>query len=190
MMLNTILSVILVAGLIFYLVLLWLKPFRASTRTNVIVIGFTSLAIILILVFTGFKKINADLSRLFRNSSPKSPEKVYSILFGKPIYGCVSVRRFKDQLIPKFDCCIWMEVNLCSTELRRIIKLKNYQTFICNQRDSLAFLQPFNDKPGWWAPQSVGDTVIKLNFQFNRNNQQTLFFGNDSSRVFICDQAL
>lgn len=185
-----ILLAVLIICLLLFLIYIALKPKIFSKRKILLIVTFFSMAIVSLFFFTGFKKFNSDISRILRNSSPKTHNEVYSLLFKKPIDSCMTPINFKDQLIPKIDCCIWMEVKLCPTELTRIIKMKNYKTSIYSRLDSLNLLKPFSDKPVWWTPQVLGDTIIKLNIRFNDDNQQTLFFGRDSSHVYLCDQAL
>ena len=141
-------------------------------------------------LYTGSSKIKADLSRLVKNSSPKKGEEVYNLLFKKPQDGCLKIIHFKDQVIPTIDCCIWMEVELCPAELSRIIQHKNYQAFTFGKSDSLQFLASYVDRPDWWTPQALGDSLTKLYFKFDEENDQTLFWGKDSSHVYLCDQAL
>ena len=190
MMADTISLAALILCLLLFLVFIVVNPRRFSTQKNVLIIMVFSLAIVSLFFFTGFKKLNSDISRIIRNSSPKTPDEVYSLLFKKPIDSCMTVINFKDQVIPKLDCCIWMEVKLCPTELTRLMKLKNYQSSVYSKSDSLNLLRPFSDKPSWWTPQVLGDSITKLNIRFNSDNQQTLFFGRDSSHVYLCDQAL
>lgn len=110
--------------------------------------------------------------------------------FKKPVDGCVTFINFKDQIIPKIDCCIWLELKVCPIELNRIIALKKYQKTRLKKSDSLSFVNYFNDKPIWWTPQILGDSVTKYNIKFNQDSEQTLIFGDDSSHIFLCDQAL
>ena len=97
---------------------------------------------------------------------------------------------FRDQAIPMVDCCIWMEVNVCPAELARLIKLKNYASSLHPRSDSLNMLSPYKDRPDWWTPQVLGDTILELNIRFNTTNHQSIFFGRDSSHLYLCDQAL
>jgi len=190
MMADTILLVALIICLFLFLIYVTLKPSKFPRRKILLIITIFSLAIVSLFLFTGFKKLKSDISRIIRNSSPKSPDEVYSLLFKKPIDSCMTTLNFKDQVIPNVDCCIWMELKLCPTELARILKMKKYQPSFYSKSDSLNFLRPFSEKPIWWTPQVLGDTIIKLNIRFNNNNQQTLFFGSDSSHIYLCDQAL
>ena len=190
MMADTILLGLLLGCLLLFLIYIALKPNKFSKRKILLIFMVFSIAIVSLFLFTGFKKINSDITRIIKNSSPETPEEVYSLLFKKPIDSCMTTINFKDQVIPKLDCCIWMEVKLCPTELTRLIKLKNYQSSVYSKTDSLNLLKPSSDKPIWWTPQVLGDTIIKLNIRVNNDNQQTLFFGRDSSHVYLCDQAL
>lgn len=190
MMTDTISLVVLTLCLFLFLIYITLKPSKFAKRINLLIITIFSLAIVSLFSFTGFEKLKSDISRIIRNSSPKTPDDVYSLLFKKPLDSCVTIINFKDQTIPKLDCCIWMEVKLCPTELTRIIKSKKYETAVYSQSDSFNLIKPFSDKPIWWTPQVLGDTIFKMTIKFNSDNQQTLFFGRDSSRVYLCDQAL
>ena len=48
----------------------------------------------------------------------------------------------------------------------------------------------FDDKPIWWTPQTLGDSLTKYNFKLSQYNEQTLIVGDDSTHVYVCDQAL
>jgi len=190
MMADTILLATLIVCFLLFLLYILLKPRKYSRKNNLFIIMLFSIAIVSLFLFTGLNKIKSDISRIVKNSSPKSSNEVYTLLFKKPIDGCMTTINFKDQVFPKLDCCIWMEVKLCPEEFTRLIKLKNYQSSSYNVSDSLNLLRSFYDKPIWWTPQVLGDTIFKLNIRFNNDNQQTLFFGKDSSHVYLCDQAL
>jgi len=151
-------------------------------------VGVVIIASLFLLI--GTSKIKSDISRLIENSSPKKAEQVYALLFKKPIDSSLKIINFKDQVIPKIDCCIWMEVKLSPTELSRVAYLKKYKVTKLNRADSATFLAPFGDKPKWWAPQILGDSLIRLSIKFDQDNEQTLFFGNDSTHLYLCDQAL
>lgn len=142
-----------------------------------------------ILLTHGIKKVNSDLSGILYNSRPKSAEEVYTLLFKKPVDGCMAVRNFKDQVIPKIDCCIWMELELCPAESQRILNSRNYRQISLQQSDSLNFLSPYYDRPVWWTPQVLGDSLTKYHFIFKNGNEQSLFMGKDSTHIYLCDKA-
>ena len=189
-MIKSILLLVLIVALILFLLYVSIKETKLSKKTILLSTTICLISILLLLLYTGTDKIKSDISRVIRNSSPKDSEAVYTVLFTKPIDSCVRIINFKDQVIPKIDCCIWMELLVCPSELKRIITLKNYTKERLNKSDSLTFLNSFNDRPSWWAPQLLGDSLIKYNIKFNQDNEQTLFFGLDSTHIYLCDQAL
>ena len=189
-MADTLLLALLILWLFIFLIFLVIKGRKLSRKKIFIVLFISMIAIVSLFLYTGFDKIGSDISRIIHNSSPKSPIEIYTLLFKKPLDSCATVLNLKDQVIPKIDCCIWMELSLCPEELSRIINLKKYGTVHFNNSDSLIFLKTFGDRPVWWTPQSLGDSLIKLTIKFNEDNQQTLFYGKDSSHVYLCDQAL
>jgi len=187
---DTILLFLLIA---FSLLLALSIVFKLASKQKTllyIIGGICLLSIVMIFITRGTDKFNKDLSRLIQNSRPKSAEEVYSLLFKQPADRCLTVINFKDQFIPKIDCCIWMELNVCPKEFLRIINLKKYQETILTRSDSAIFLQSYSDRPAWWTPQNLGDSLTKLNIIFNEDNEQSLFFGKDSIHIYLCDKAL
>jgi len=161
-----------------------------STKRILIGAVLAIVAITTVLLFTGSRNMAANLSRIIKNSSPKTPEQIYTILFEKPIDSCVIIKNTKDQVVPILDCCIWMEIQLCPTELNRILQQKKYEASVYNHPDSLNLTNSFPDRPSWWTPEVFGDSIFKVRFSINSQKVQTLFFGSDSSRIFLCDMAL
>lgn len=166
------------------------KPASRQKPILFIIGGICLLTIIILFTTKGSDKLNKDLARIIQNSRPKSDLEVYTLLFKKPVDSCITFIHFKDQVIPKIDCCIWMEISICPKELKRIIQLKKYKETNLAKSDSTSFLQSFLDKPSWWLPQRLGDSLTKCTIIFNENNEQSILFGKDSSQVFICDKAL
>jgi hypothetical protein len=189
MMAGTVSLALLIILLGLFLVFLIFKPALFSKRKIWLIVTLFLVSIVMLFKMIGSKKIQSDISRIIRNSSPKTPDEVYNILFKNQHADCVRYVNFKDQVLPTIDCCIWMEVKVCSTELNRILSLKNYTSLAYRNMDSSNFLQLFGDRPSWWTPQQIGDTIYKSSFQFNDDNVQSLFYGKDSSHLYICDMA-
>ena len=189
-MAGTLLLGLLIVAFISVLLFAIIKRNKLSKKKIFLSLSFMLIAIISLFLFTGLNKVSADISRIIRNSSPKSSIQIYTLLFKRPLDSCVTVINLKDQTIPKIDCCIWMEVKLCQDELERIINLRKYERSVFSKSDSLIFLKPFADRPDWWRPQLLNDSLVKLHIKFNTKNEQTIFLGSDSTHVFICDQAL
>lgn len=190
MMADTILLILLILGLIAFLIYALIRGSKLSGKKFLTSLALILTAIISLFFYSGFNKIQSDFSRIIHNSRPKSPAEIYTLLFKKAPDSCIYIVNLKDQVIPKMDCCIWMEVELCPSELNRIARLKKYATSEYSKSDSLIFLQTFGDRPAWWLPQHLGDSITRITVIFNEMNQQSIFFGADSSHVFICDQAL
>jgi hypothetical protein len=190
MMADTILLAFLILGFIIFLLYALVKGNKLSRNRVILSSGIFLTAIISVFFYAGFKKINSDISRIIHNSSPRSPIEIYTLLFKKPLDSCVAVVNIKDQQIPVIDCCIWMEVKLCPAELIRIVNSKKYEKSVYSRSDSLSFLQNYSGRPTWWSPQNLGDSLVKLNIKFDQENQQSIFFGSESSHIYICDQAL
>ena len=158
-------------------------------KQNLVLITIAISCISLIIVLKGPKGVGSDLSRLVIKALPKSPSDVYQVLFNEPVDSCVKIVNIKDQ-VPHVNCCIWMEVKTCPKELNRIIASKAYQINLFDQKDAGLNLNSFNEKPDWWTPQTLGNTIIECKYIQNQDHSQTLFFTKDSTRVFICDKAL
>jgi hypothetical protein len=187
---DAILFIFLIAFTLLIGLILVFKPASRQKPVLFIIGGICLIAIVIIFSTKGSDKFNKDLARIIQNSRPKSDLEVYSLLFKKPIDSCITFIHFKDQVLPKIDCCIWMELTICPKELQRIIQLKKYKETKLSVSDSIFFLQSFSDRPNWWVPQRIGDSLTKCNITFNENNEQSILFGKDSTHVFICDKAL
>ena len=189
-MVEIILLFSLVLILLAFLLFAFIKRIKLTKPKSLLFIAFCLVSFLTLLLFTGTHKIKSDISRFVQNTSPKKAETVYSLLFKNPKDSCLTVLNFKDQVIPKIDCCIWMEVEICREELLRILSLRKYTETVINNSDSLNFLIPFGDRPSWWTPQQLGKVFTKAHIKFDQDNEQTLFFGKDSSHLYFCDQAL
>jgi len=187
---DAILLILLIAFSLLIGLFLFFKTASRQKPVLFIIGGICLLAIVIIFSTKGSDKFNKDLARIIQNSRPKSDLEVYTLLFKKPIDSCMTFINLKDQVIPKIDCCIWMEIIICPKELQRIIQLKKYKETKLAVSDSTFFLQSFSDRPNWWLPQRIGDSLTKCNMVFNENNEQSILFGKDSNHVFICDKAL
>lgn len=188
-MTDTILLLSMVLFFVLFLLFAVMKRIKLTKRKNLVFLVFYLMAILTLFFFTGSHKIKSDIGRFIQNTRPKKAGAVYTLLFKSPKDSCLTVHNFKDQVIPKIDCCIWMELKICPTELVRILSGKKYTETIFKS-GSITFLSAFRDRPSWWTPQILGNTITKANIRFDQDNEQTLFFGEDSSHVYLCDQAL
>lgn len=188
-MAETILLLILISAFAAFILYISVRRTAIPRKILVVTVLVFLIPIIFIINYRGKEKIKSDLVRLIHNSRPKDFREVYAVLFNNSMDSCVTPINFKDQVIPKIDCCIWMELKVCPKELNRMIGLKNY-TKSSVYPNSNIFLNSFVDRPSWWRPQILGDTLTKYYIKFNQGNEQTLIFGDDSTHLFICDKAL
>ena len=190
MMIETVLLMFLLVVFFVVLFYLILSSDRFFKRKNLFLLGGLILAVIAIFLSAGPGKVKSDITRIFNNSRPKSPREIYAVLFGASIDTCVRIVNLKDQVIPKIDCCIWMELVMCPDEIKRISSSQKYSAQLYAKADSLAFLKNFVDRPEWWTPQNLSDSIVILHIQKSNRNQQSIIFDSDSTCAFVCDMAL
>jgi hypothetical protein len=129
---------------------------------------------------------NPDLDNPFR---PRTGREIYVALFGAPESDCIQVINKKDQLVPRLDCCIWLEFRTCPSELRRIIGQESYSASVKAAADTSTYLPGYNSRPEWYNPAALADSIFFLSHIDNRSRARTLLFSKDSSHVFYCDMA-
>jgi len=188
MLIPTILLVSVALFLLIFTAYLFVKQKSFLKTSNLLILALGICCIIIILFTRGGTQIGTDLSRIFSNSVPKSPIEVYAALFKEPKDSCVRIVQIKDQL-PYVDCCIWMQVETCPDELNRLSGMKEYKGTLHRASDSLTYMQPFADRPVWWIPQMLGDTIIELEYKRDEDHIQSLLFNTDSTVLYICDMA-
>jgi hypothetical protein len=151
-----------------------------------------------LVLFAGIKLIRKTSSKLKRTAAivkesigPRSGETIYIALFGRPQSNCLQVVHYKDQLVPRLDCCIWLEFKTCPSELTRIIAadevFRKIIPDVVNTTDAVGY----TPMPGWWQPSTLGDARIVLR-DFNPgdpNHDRILTFSKDSLHAFYCDMA-
>ncbi|WP_290793952.1 hypothetical protein [Flavihumibacter sp. UBA7668] len=186
---SSLLLIAIISVIFLFILLVSVKPLLFSKNRIIVILSCLFLAGIIVFAFSGIQKLSRDLGRIIKNTGPKSPETIYSILFENPIENCVTTINLKDQVLPIIDCCIWMEIKLCPEELERILKIKKYEASIYSNADSVNFNNSFTEKPAWWKPQNIGDSFLKFTFRKDQNHVQTIFSGKDSTHIFICDLA-
>jgi hypothetical protein len=119
----------------------------------------------------------------------RTGEEIYTALFRKPAHSCVQVINKMDQVVPRLDCCIWLEFKTCPAELRRIIALAPYRKYVPSVLDTSAYVPDYTPRPGWFNPAILGDSIIALrnNDPDNPNHDEILIFSKDSTHAFYCD---
>jgi len=156
---------------------------------------FISFSFFLLTLCTGFWIVYLFLSKSYNKVTdvfkPRSGIEIYTALFGKPVDNCIIVINKKDQIVPRLDCCIWLEFETCQKELNRIISQEHYEMKKFFSADTTSYVPSYDPKPIWWTPHLLGDSVFvtqKYNPD-NPNRDQILIFSKDSSHAFYCDMA-
>lgn len=122
---------------------------------------------------------------------PRSGIEIYSAIFGKPGNNCVIVINKMDHIVPRLDCCIWLEFRTCPAELKRIISQDSYKRLRHFSKDTGLYIPDYGARPEWWSPQGLGDSVtVMQKFGIDNPNRDKIFvFSEDSSHVYYCDMA-
>jgi hypothetical protein len=90
----------------------------------------------------------------------RSGSEIYEALFGARQQNCVQVINKKDQVVPRLDCCIWLEFKSCPTELRRIIAQGEYRKSVMAAKDSTSYIPNYSPRPEWFRPAVLGDSIV------------------------------
>lgn len=121
----------------------------------------------------------------------RTGSEIYKALFGAPQQNCVQVINKKDQVVPRLDCCIWLEFSTCPAELKRIISEEPYKMSVVAVSDTAAYIPDYSPRPEWFRPTVMGDSIFML-WHYNPDNpnrNQILLFSRDSTHAFYCDMA-
>lgn len=118
----------------------------------------------------------------------RSGKEIYSALFGSPVAGCIQIENYQDQLVPRLDCCIWLEFRTCPAEVKRILAANSYKAM---PYDSVGYASNYGPKPTWWKPETLGCRAVAVRKQIaaNPNRDQILVFAQDSTHAYYCDMA-
>jgi hypothetical protein len=169
---------------------------------------YLSLLFLLLAIFTGiytgflFARKAYQKLKTVKTENPfrgRTGMEIYTALFDKPATNCVTVINKADQLVPRFDCCIWLEFTTCAKELARIItkkQLKPIESEIEPIGNSIVQITEkdipdYSPRPKWFNPQNLGEGFITLR-KYNPddpNHDLILYFSKDSTHAFYCDMA-
>ena len=138
-----------------------------------------------------YTKGTEKVAKIKESFQPRTGKEIYIALFGHPVDNCVSIINKSDQVVPRLDCCIWLDIKLCPLELRRIVALDKYKSAIYHSSDTTEYLPGYSPKPVWWTPNKLSETVIVLTtYNSDRpNRNKILIFAKDSAHAYYCDMA-
>jgi hypothetical protein len=173
----------IVSGLLF-VVFLSLLLFGIFKKNRALIISslFTVLLTVSSASWTAYLLVYKSYHRVSETLNPRSGKEIYTALFGKTQNDCVNVLNHQDQVIPKIDFAIWLHVETCPRELKRILKLHEFSANIVSS------LNLESNSPTWFNPKSLGDRILV--FVYNKDeygNGQTIYSSRDSTEVFCKD---
>ena len=189
---KQLLFLILLAGfLLFTFVFFIITGIKRKSKSKIIVSFFFLFFAILVSAWTVYTFVSKSYVAIANNFKPRNGLEIYTALFGKDLNNCVTVLNKMDQVIPRLDCCIWLEFKTCPIELNRIISQHVYKETKHQSLDTSQYIPTYSPRPDWWKPYVLADSITVLrDFNYdNPNRDKVLIFSRDSSRAFYCDMA-
>lgn len=173
----------IISGLLFvvFLSILLLGIFRKN-RSLIYLSIITFLIAVCASSWTFYLVVNKSYYKVTETLKPRTGEEIYTALFGKSQNHCVKVLNHQDQVVPKIDYAIWLHVETCPRELKRIL---NLHEFSANKVSSMDLDE---NVPYWFNPQTLGDSILV--FIYNKDeygNGQKIYSSLDSTEVFCKD---
>lgn len=154
------------------LILLSLIPLGLSVIAGCVALWF--------MLSAGYRILSGKVDTVLKDRPGKE---LYSDRFGNSYNNCVSVINALDRKIPVVDCCTWLEFSTCGEEVRRILSQQDYQVSTITKEISPLTEPPAANKPAWFSPASLGDTILVYQLSAEKS-QQRLYLSADSSRAF------
>jgi len=109
---------------------------------------------------------------------PRSGEEVYKGMFGNTSAGCVKLLHVLEPVVPRIDCCTYLEFTTCPGELKKIIARNKYVPATSDAGPGTP--------PVWWRPQALGKDAVALSFSPDEDSYELLVFSADSMHAFYC----
>jgi hypothetical protein len=179
-----------VIAFVFFVITL-IRGYRTKSKKIFIISAFCFVLTMCLGIGSVYLFVSKSVNELIEAFKPRTGNEIYAGLFKKPSENCVTIENFKDQVVPRLDCCIWLEFKTCPKELSRIILTDSFEMSKYSSLDTSAYIPDYSPRPDWWTPNILADTIIvmrKFNFE-NPNRHKILIFSNDSSHVYYCDMA-
>jgi hypothetical protein len=151
---------------------------------------FISVGILLLVIgcasWTGYLFVSKSYNRVSDMFKPRTGEEIYAALFGKTDNNCLKVLNYQDQVVPKIDYAIWLHFAICPDELKRILKLHDFEFEKQSTKGWQTDGPSANEK--WFKPETLGDSVLVFKYKKDEyGNGQTIYSSLDSTKVFCID---
>lgn len=138
------------------------------------------------IAWTVYLFMQKSYNRIAGALRPRSGQEIYVALFDKPASNCTSVINYQDQVLPKIDYAIALQLETCPQELQRILSLHEFEGMRQSSRECAITTQAGGMQ--WFKPETLGDSILV--FQYRRNEYgggQTIYASLDSTRAFCID---
>lgn len=139
--------------------------------------------------WTGYRVANKSYTKITGMVAPRTGEAIYAALFGAPREDCVKVVHYQDQVIPKIDYAIWLYVDTCPDELKRVL---SRHAFSVERLSTKSWKNPipYGESIDWFNPAAMADTIVVYEYSSDDSqNIQTLYASLDSTKMFCRDIA-
>jgi hypothetical protein len=137
--------------------------------------------------WTGFQLINKSYNKIKETFKPRTGDEIYDALFDKRQTNCIKILHHIDQVIPKIDYAIWLHLETCPKELKRILSRHTFMVEkLPTTNQSLKIT--YDKTMSWFNPKTLGDSLIIYEYATeDRRNIQTIWSNFDSTTIFVRD---
>lgn len=185
---TALILLILISGFVFLLFLITLILSLVKKNKK---LGLISLFFFFILIgflgWTVFTLMNKSYHKITQLLKPRTGDEIYDALFNGRHTDCIKVLNYRDQVIPRIDCAIWLHFETCPEEVKRILSRHEFMS------DKLPTAKwngkiPYGEELSWFNPTTLGDTIMVYEYASQGNrNIQTIWINLDSTEVFVRD---
>lgn len=182
----------MLAGFLFFaFVFFIITGIKRKSKPKIIISFLFFFFTIIVSAWAVYAFVSKSYTTITNNFKSRSGLEIYAALFGEDSSNCITVLNKMDQVIPRLDCCIWLEFKTCPRELNRIISQHVYKEKKYLSLDTAQYIPTYSPKPDWWRPYVLADSInVMRDFNFdNPNRDKILIFSKDSSHAFYCDMA-
>ncbi|MFM2048763.1 MAG: hypothetical protein RI955_1311 [Bacteroidota bacterium] len=175
------------SGLLFFVFLAtFIFGLIKKTKKNILISIGTLILFIGCTGWTSYLFVTKSYNKVAQVFKPRTGEEIYSALFGKTNSNCLQVVNYQDQVVPKIDYAIWLHFTICPNELKRILKLHDFEFKKQSTKGWQTDGPSANEK--WFKPETLGDSVLVFKYHKDDNgNGQTIYSSLDSTKVFCID---
>lgn len=178
---------LVISILLFLIAFLFLLIFGLLKRKRrIFLLAIFSLIIALLFgILSAYQIASKSYNQVTGWFKARSGADIYEALFDKPANSCIKVLDFQDPVIPRIYTELLLHFTTCPEEMKRILHQKE---FSYSKISNAQILSASNENDTWFKPESLGDTVLVFEHQYdNSSNFQGLYSNLDSTEVYLID---